>query len=186
MRKHILTSVSADAAGILQASYRLTEVTVAVITAGASLYAIPQLGALTGDKHALQEKVRYIVSSIALISVLLGIIVFLLRKPIIYIIFNEKFSGVADLMLLQTIFLPLKATVIACGYVLVSEMRQKWYIATQLIGPVIFATGVMQLEFPGSISRVIVASCIASAIQLLFALYAIRDLLIPPEKYFGR
>jgi PST family polysaccharide transporter len=179
MRKYVLTNASADAAGILQASYRLAEVSMTVLTAGVSLYSLPRLGALTGNLPALREEVRRIVFNVASMAVVLGIIVFALRKIIVVLVFNKDFGQVAELMSLQMIWLPLKSTAWACGLILVSQMRHKSYIAAQFVGPIIFIAIVMQIEFPGSIARVIVASCIATGIQLLVAMYAIRDFMLP-------
>jgi PST family polysaccharide transporter len=177
MRKYVLTNVSADAAGILQASYRLAEVSMTVLTAGASLYSLPRLGALTGNPVALREEVRRIIFSVGSMAVVLAILVFALRKIIVLLVFNESFRDVAELMSIQAIWLPLKSTAWACGLIMVSQMRHKSYIAAQFMGPIIFVAITMHLEFPGSIARVVVASCIATAIQLLFCIYAIRDLL---------
>ncbi len=177
MRKYVLTNVSADAAGILQASYRLAEVAMTVLTAGASLYSLPRLGALTGNAVALREEVRRIIFSVGSMAVVLAVLVFLFRKLIVLLVFNASFHDVADLMPIQAIWLPLKSTAWACGLIMVSQMRHKSYIAAQFLGPIIFIAITMHLEFPGSISRVVVASCIATAIQLLFCLYSIRDLL---------
>lgn len=177
MRKHVLTTMSAETAGILQASYRLAEVTMTVLTAGASLYSLPKLGSLSGNKPALAAETRRIVFNIAAISLGLGIFVYLLRKPIILLIFNHSFIGVTDLMLFQMVWLPLKSVAWACGLILVSQLRQKSYIAAQLIGPVIFIGTTLNIDYQADISRIILASCLAAFVQMLVSIVAVRDLL---------
>lgn len=181
MRKHLLTNVSADAAGILQASYRLAEVTMAVLTSGMSLYFMPRLGALSRDHAALSREVRGTMISAVLLALGLGAAVYVLRDFVVAVIFNHKFADVADLVLLQMIWFVLRIGVWVCGMVLVSQMRQAYYMATQLIGPAIFVSIVLLLDFPGAIDRVVVASCVSTAIQLALCIYATRDLLFYPR-----
>jgi O-antigen/teichoic acid export membrane protein len=178
MREHILSNVSAHNTGILQASYRLAEVTMTVMTAGVSLYFMPRLGALTGNRLGLRNEIWRVMSYVMAIAIVLALAVFFLRETIVLVIFSADFIQVADLMSLQMVWLLLKCAVWICGFVLVSQMRQSSYIVTQLIGPAIFVAIVMQLEFPGVISRVVLASCVAAGIQLIFSFLAIRDLLL--------
>lgn len=179
VRDAVASSAGIDAAGQWQAAWRISEIYTGIVTGSVSLYFMPRLGQLAGQPRALRAEIlRTLAISIAVTACIAGVLM-LLRTSVVRWVYAEAFTPAAELMPWQLAGDVLKMAAWICGFVLVAQSRSAWYIALEVLVPVLYyllARAWTPLWGP---SGATMAYAAASACHALMAVWALRGVWLP-------
>jgi polysaccharide transporter, PST family len=144
VRDTIMRSVDVDAAGLWQASWRLSEVYLTIVTTSVSLYFMPRLGELAHRPAALRQEVWRTLGLVVAVTAGIAVVMGLLRHWVVAIVFSSSFAGAEALMPVQLAGDVLRMAAWTLGFVLVSQLRTRWYMAIEILVP---ATLVLTVGF---------------------------------------
>lgn len=127
-----------EVAGYWQAMWRVSEMYTMVLTTALGLYLMPHLSSCKTDGHFARElfKITYQVAAITLLAV---IALYPLRHFVVAVIFTADFKPVADLFAWQLAGDVMKMISWPLRMALVIKKRVAWYIALEVIAPLIHA-----------------------------------------------
>lgn len=177
VRDVVISSLSLESAGLWQATWRLSEVYTTVITTSVSLYFMPRLGELAGDELAMRNEVWRTLLLVTVLTALMALGIFLLREWIVPLVFSASFLGVQALMPVQLLGDVIKMAAWILGFVLVARINTRWYVAIEIMVPVVLVLGVRWLVPALGAVGAMWAYVLASMVQLALAALGLRRLL---------
>ena len=181
VRDGVIDMLDANAAGLWQAAWRLSEVYTALITSSVSLYFMPRLGELAKRPSAMRHEVWRMLCLVVLITGSIAGALYLMRHWVVHLVFAASFDGVQALMPVQLLGDVLKMAAWTLGFVLVARVQSTWYVAIELLVPLVFVlTSRLLVPAEGALGACW-AYVAASGLQLLLALAALRTLLTGPS-----
>lgn len=132
IRKQLITILSLGDAGYWQAMSKLSIVYLGFIITTLTLYYLPRLSAITDKKEFVQEMISC-AKTILPIVLIMNITIYLLREPIVQIVFARSFLPMTCLFLFQMIgdFLKIASWMIAL--VMIAKAMPKLFITTEII-----------------------------------------------------
>ena len=163
-------------AGLWQATWRLSEVYLAIFMASVTLYFHPRLGEVVGTPALRGEVVRTFSRVVGMTAVIAGAL-FLTRDWVVRIVLTEEFLPVRDLMPFQLLGDVLRMAAWTWGFVLVALVRSRWYIALEILIPLIYLGAAMLLAPHFGVKGVTWGYCLASAVHFTISTFALRDVL---------
>lgn len=178
VRDAMSTSLSLHAAGLWQAAWRLSEVYLMLITTSVSLFFMPRLGELAQQAAALRSEVWRTLAAVLAITAASALAIGLLRDVLVRAVFSSAFDGAQALMPVQLLGDVLKMGAWTLGFVLVSQVKTRWYVAIEVLVPLIFVLATKALIPTLGPIGAMWAYVTASLVHLLLALVALRKTLI--------
>jgi polysaccharide transporter, PST family len=179
VRDALVAGLGLDAAGLWQATWRLSEAYQAVIVSSTSLYFIPSLGERLLDPPALRHQLLRTLAMATGSTALLALPIGLLREPIVQVVLSERFHPVAQMLPLQLAGDVLKMAGWILAMTLVATMRTRSFIALTILSTLSFA-GFTHAFLPvAGIDGVLWAYVATGVLQVAFGAIALRDLLAP-------
>ncbi|HEX7686155.1 MAG TPA: hypothetical protein VF453_00550, partial [Burkholderiaceae bacterium] len=139
VRDALVEHLGLDAAGLWQASWRLSEAYQAVILSSTTLYFMPSMGARIGDPRALRRQLLRTLALATGSTAALAAGIAILRVPIVHAVFSARFAPVAGLLPLQLAGDVLKMAGWILAMALVAAMRTRRFIALAVISAAGFA-----------------------------------------------
>lgn len=131
VRDYLTESFSAESAGYWQGIWSLSQISLSLITTSLATYLLPTLSGLKDQKlisHELRKAYQL------MIPVVMGISLFayLLREPIVLILFTDKFMPMKELFAWQFIGNVIKVAAWLLGYLVVAKAMVKVVIVTEV------------------------------------------------------
>jgi O-antigen/teichoic acid export membrane protein len=177
IRQHVSSVLDLHTAGLWQACWRLSETYLLVVMSMISTQFMVRLGRVVNDPPSLRTEVVRTLAIAVGGTALIASFVYLLRDWIVRILFSPEFSPVADLMPMQLVGDVAKMIGWTLGFALVATLRSRWYIAIEIIVPLVFVVVARILGERMGVSGVTTAYAISGLVQAAMAVIAIRDLL---------
>jgi PST family polysaccharide transporter len=176
IRDMVASHLGLETAGLWQATWRLSEVYLGLVMASLSLYFLQRLGEVVGTPALGEEIMRTFARTVGSTAII-ALTIFLLRDPIVRIVFTEKFLPVRDLMPYQLLGDVLRMSAWTLGFVFVALVRSRWYIALEILIPAIYFGAALLLVPRYGVQGVTWAYCLAGAAHFAISAFALRDVL---------
>lgn len=131
IRDELAKQVGWQDAGYWQATWQLSGAYLGVITAGFSVYYLPKLSRLTEDAEIGQEMRAFYRTAMPAVLVLGGL-VFLMRQPLLQLLYSDKFLPAAPLFAWQITGDMLKIASWALSCMMVAKKMTVWFVGSEL------------------------------------------------------
>lgn len=177
IRENVTSHLSLDAAGLWQACWRLSETYMMVVMLSVTTQFMARLGEVVNSSSGLRTEVLRTLGASAGATAGLALCIYVLREWIVRLIFSPAFLPVADLMPMQLVGDVLKMTGWTLGFVLVAMVRSRWYIAIEIVVPLVFVGAARILGPDMGVLGVTTAYVIAGVVQCCMAFVALRDVI---------
>lgn len=176
VRDTLAGQVSLEAAGLWQASWRLSEACQALVVASVSLHFMPGMGEHAHDLRALQRHVLRSLAGACAVSGLLALALWAVRVPAVHLVFSTGFEPVIDLLPLQLLGDVVKTAAWILAMALVGTMRAGWFITAVAVHALVFIGLSWHLVPAWGTAGAQWGHVAAGASQALVAAWALRDL----------
>lgn len=183
VRNHLIATLSLDDAGYWDAMWKISQGYLSIITGTLGVYYMPKLSSL----QAVADVRREIWNGYKLIvpALLFGfLLVYLLRTPIVYLLYSQRFTPTIELffpMLIGDFLMVLSWLV---GYLMLAKAKTRMFIATQVVfSAITYSLSVVMISAWG-LQGVVWAHAIKYAIFLIVVSYLLREYLF--ERYEPR
>lgn len=179
VRDTLTSAMSLDAAGLWQATWRLSEAYQAAIVSSITLYFMPSMGERVRQPAALRRQILRTLLAATGATAVLALAILLLREPIVRIVFSPRFHTVSELLPLQLLGDVLKMGGWILAMALVAVLRTRWFIAITVLAALAFV-GLAKGLVPGlGIPGVLWAYVGTGLLQCTLGAVALRDILWP-------
>lgn len=176
IRDHVASTLSLESAGLWQACWRLSETYLAVVMSSVTTQFMVRLGESANFPDRLRSEMLKTLGLAVGATVVIAAGIFLFRDLIVRILFSSAFLPVADLIGVQLVGDVLKMTGHTLGFVLVATLRSGWYIAIDIVVPIVFVVLARVLGSDAGVSGVTAAYVIAGLVHCILSVIALRDL----------
>ncbi len=132
MRGALTAGAGLAAAGFWQATVRLSDTYTLLLTAALSMYLMPRLSRI-GDESGFGRELSNTVLTVAALTALAGLLLWLLRDVVIAIIFTPQFHPVRDLLPFQIVGDVCKLACWPLQMALVVKLRSYAYMAIDIV-----------------------------------------------------
>jgi PST family polysaccharide transporter len=183
VRDLLASELGLDAAGLWQASWRLSEACQALVVASVSLHFMPGMGERAHDPEARRRHVLRTLGGACAVSALLAAALWLGREPAVRLVFSAGFDGVIDLLPLQVLGDVLKTAAWILSMALVGTLRTAWFITAMSTYALTFIALSWQLVPMLGTAGAQWAYGAAALLQGLVATWALRDVLWRPQAH---
>ncbi|HGN0242053.1 O-antigen translocase [Proteus mirabilis] len=170
IRNYISKTQGLEQAGYWQGIWYISTTYLMIVTTTLSTYYLPRLSEITNKKELKKEILQgyKILLPLAIIS---GIVIYLFRNLIIYILFSPDFESMSPLFLWQIIGDTIKISSWLCSYLMIAKAMTKSFIFTEISFSIIFvSTSIAAINHYGTIG-VTYAYCLSYFIYFLFVFY---------------
>ena len=131
LRGYVISEISVTEAGWWDAMNKISHMSLSIITASLSVYILPRMSELT-DKWELKQDIirsyKFIVPFMLICSVLL----YLLRKPIIWLLYTPDFYPMENLFMWQLLGDIFKVSSWILSYLMLAKLKTKAFILTEI------------------------------------------------------
>ena len=131
IRDELVNQIGWQEAGYWQAVWQVSGAYLGILTAGFSVYYLPKLSRLTLDEDIRQEMLAFYRTAMPLV-LLTGGLVYLLREPLLRLLYSDKLLPAAPLFVWQIVGDMLKISSWVMSYMLVTKKMTAWYIGSEL------------------------------------------------------
>lgn len=173
MREYLSKTLSMEQAGIWQGVTRISEVYLLFITSTLSVYLLPKL-AQARSKSELGFLLRSILKLAIPASLILGILIYVFRDLLIWLLFTSAFTSMRDLFFLQIVGDMVKILSWVFGYVILVKGSTFVFILSEVIFnltyPVLGMLIVPRIGLEGAVA----AYGINYLLYLIFVVLAVR------------
>lgn len=177
VRDTLAARLGLEAAGLWQATWRLSEAYQTVIVSSTALYFISSLGERLRDPPALRRQVLRALATAAGATALLALPIALLREPIVQVVLSAKFEAVTGMLPWQLVGDVLKMAGWIFGMTLVAMMRTRRFIAFTILSMLCFV-GLTRVLVPAvGLDGALWAYAATGLFQVAFGALSLRDLL---------
>lgn len=137
VRDYLTQNFSAESAGYWQGIWSLSQVSLSLITMSLATYLLPTLSGLKDSKQiSIELQKAYLLMIPVAISI--SLFAYLLREPIILILFTEKFMPMEELFAWQFVGNVIKVAAWLLGYLVVAKAMIKTVVVTEVIFAISF------------------------------------------------
>ena len=131
LRGYVISEISVTEAGWWDAMNKISHMSLSIITTSLSVYILPRMSELT-DKWELKQDIirsyKFIVPFMLICSVLL----YLLRKPIIWLLYTPDFYPMENLFMWQLLGDIFKVSSWILSYLMLAKLKTKAFILTEI------------------------------------------------------
>lgn len=176
IRDYITHTISLDAAGFWQGVWRISDIYLMFVTTSLSVYYLPRLSEIKEDselRHEIFNGYKIILPTVAAIA----FIVFLIREPIIHILFTDKFIQMKDLFAFQLIGDFLKIATWLLGFIMIAKSMTRWVIFVEVFFSLSFVLLTIFFTSNNGLIGVTYAFALNYLLCLFFMVYFFRKLL---------
>jgi PST family polysaccharide transporter len=166
-----------EAAGLWQASWRLSEACQALVVASVSLHFMPGMGEHAHDPEGRRRLVLRTLAGACAVSAMLAAALWLGRKPAVHLVFSTGFDAVVDLLPLQLLGDVLKTAAWILSMALVGTLRTRWFITALCAYALVFFGVSWELVPVLGTAGAQWGYVAAATLQGLVATWALRDVL---------
>lgn len=137
IRSEIGQTLGWHAAGYWEAMWRLSSAYLMMATTTLSVYFLPRLSELKSYRELMAE-IRYAYRIIIPITAGVGVLIYVLREPIVGFLFSSDFAPVSELFAWQLVGDALKIGSWIIAYVMLGRAMFKAFIFTEVVGSILF------------------------------------------------
>lgn len=177
VRDLLASRLGLEAAGLWQASWRLSEACQALVVASVSLHFMPGMGEHAHDPEGRRRHVLRTLAGACAVSALLAAALWLGRRPAVHLVFSTSFEAVVDLLPLQLLGDVLKTAAWILSMALVGTLRTRWFITSLCAYALVFLGVSWELVPVLGTAGAQWGYVAAAALQGLVATWALRDVL---------
>ncbi len=177
VRDLLASRLGLEAAGLWQASWRLSEACQALVVASVSLHFMPGMGERAHDPEGLRRHVLRSLAGACAVSALLAVALWLGRRPAVHLVFSSGFDAVVDLLPLQLLGDVLKTAAWILSMALVGTLRTRWFITVLCAYALVFYGMSWRLVPTLGTAGAQWGYVAAATLQGLVAAWALRDVL---------
>lgn len=177
VRDTLVSQVSLEAAGLWQASWRLSEACQALVVASVALHFMPGMGEHANDPVARRRHVLRTLAGACAMSALLAAALWAGRAPAVRLVFSPDFAPVVDLLPQQVLGDVIKTAAWILSMALVGTLRTRWFIASLAAYALTFVGLSWPLVPLMGTSGVQWSYMAAALTQALLAAWGLRDVL---------
>lgn len=131
IRDYLTKTFSAESAGYWQGIWSLSQISLSLITTSLATYLLPALSGLK-DQNLISYELKKAYQLMIPIVVVISLFAYLLREPIILILFTDKFMPMQELFAWQFIGNVIKVAAWLLGYLVVAKAMVKVVIITEV------------------------------------------------------
>jgi O-antigen/teichoic acid export membrane protein len=139
IRTAIISQVSPEAAGIWQASLKISSAYMGFFVIFLTVYFLP-LASKTHEHHKLQKLVNKFYILISILFIFCGFLIYIPRTNIILILLSTEFLPLSDLILYQLIGDFFRVLSFIIGFVIIGKAALRLYLISEISQAVIFLT----------------------------------------------
>ncbi|MDD9338971.1 MAG: hypothetical protein PV362_04795 [Providencia heimbachae] len=137
VRDYIATTQGLDQAGYWQGVWYISTTYLMIVTTALSTYYLPRLSEIT-DKNELKKEILQGYKILLPIVIICGLMIYLLRDFIIYILFSDSFSPMKQLFTWQIIGDVFKIASWLLAYVMLAKAMTKAFIISEILFSLMF------------------------------------------------
>lgn len=173
IRDHLSTMLGVQAAGYWQASWKISEIYLMLITLTLSVYYLPRLAEIKVASE-LKAEIFKVYRFVLPVVVVGASLIYLLRDFIIHILFSPEFAPMRDLFFWQLIGDVLKIGAWILSYIMLGRAMIKSFIVTEIIFSLSFCLFTRILVAFYGLPGVAMAYALNYAIYWMVMLYLVR------------
>lgn len=179
VRDSLVSLLGLEQAGLWQATWRLSDAYQAAIISGTSMYFMPSMGERVNNPLALRLQLLRTLAAATGATALLALTIFLLREPIVRVVFSAQFHEVSRLMPMQLLGDVLKIAGWILSMSLVAVVRTRAFVTLTALAACTFV-GVTKALVPSlGLEGVMWAYLATGLVQVVLGLVLLRDMLLP-------
>jgi PST family polysaccharide transporter len=137
IRTYVINNISAEEAGLWQATININNYIVNIAIGSFSVYLLPKLSSIT-DKFILKKELINIYKIIIPVSLIVFFLIYILRDYVILILYSKGFMKVGDYLLLQMIGSFFWMCKMPIQYYMLAKEHTKIYIINDVIFAIIY------------------------------------------------
>jgi polysaccharide transporter, PST family len=173
IRNHLGQTLGWQAAGYWEAMWRLSGAYLMLVTSTLSVYYLPRISELKSGAE-IRKEIATGYRIILPVTVGCSLIVFLLREPIVQILFSQEFMPMTELFFWQLIGDVLKVASWLLAFVMLGKSMTMVFISTEIIFSAIFFGLVIAFVHFFDLVGVAVAYAVNYAVYLFVMWYVIK------------
>lgn len=177
IRQNVASTLSLEAAGLWQACWRLSETYLMVVSASVTTQFMVRLGEAANFPDRLRAEMLKTLGQAVGATMAMALVIFVAREWIVRLLFSSAFMPVTELIGMQLVGDVFKMIGFTCGFVMVATLRSRWYIAIQIVVPLVFIGLARHLGGQMGVPGVTMAYTIAGILHTVLAIIALRDLI---------
>lgn len=132
IRELIISKIGIEAAGYWQAVTKISDIYLMIITMTLSLYYLPRIAEIT-NSHILKREIKKVNLFLLPTTIVGAILIYILRYPIIDLLFTDQFKGASELFAWQLIGDVIKISSWILSFIMIGKYMIKSYISTEII-----------------------------------------------------
>lgn len=132
IRDHLATKLGMDAAGYWQATWKISEIYLTLVTGALAVYYLPRLAEIKTSRE-LRTEIFNVYRLILPVVAAGALLIYFLRDFIIQILLTKEFAPMRDLFLWQLVGDVLKIGAWILAYVMVGRAMVKTYLISELL-----------------------------------------------------
>lgn len=137
IRDHLSTNLGLRAAGYWQASWKISEIYLMLVTTTLSVYYLPRLAEIR-TSHELKTEIIKVYRFVMPVVILGAVTIYLLRDFIIHTLFTPDFLPMRELFKWQLAGDVIKIGAWILGYIMLGRAMVKIFVVTEIIFSVLF------------------------------------------------
>lgn len=137
VRNYIITNISMDAAGIWQGLLKLSDAYLLVFTTTLTIYFLPKYAELE-ETPQLKNEMSIGFKFVVPIVVLASTMVYLLRVPLVHILFDKSFLPMTNLFVFEIIGDIFRISTLILSLLIIAKTITRWYILLEIISSLLF------------------------------------------------
>lgn len=178
IRNHVIEKISIDAAGYWEGMNRLSSAFIVFVSTSFAVYYLPKLSE-SKTKLELKHEIYKMFVFITPIVLIMFLIMFLLRIPIINLLYTEEFNPMKELFLPQFIGDYIKIVAWVLSYILLAKSMMKEYLVLEITTPIIYLVAALILVNYYGVVGIVYSYIISIIFYLAVLIFIFRDLLKP-------
>lgn len=179
IRQYIVTQEGIEQAGYWDAMTRISDYYLKFVVTLMTLYILPQLAKATSNAAFRKEIVDFYKTILPLFA--LGIVgIYLLRKPIIRLIFTQDFLAMESIFQWQLLGDFFKVASIVIGYQIIAKNMLRLFLITEIISLVIIYFASIYFIKSYGFEGAAMGHCVAYFVHLCMLLFIFRKPLFGP------
>ncbi|MDI1351806.1 MAG: O-antigen translocase [bacterium] len=173
VRNYIGNTISWDAAGFVEAMWRLSSAYLMLVTSTLAVYYLPKLSELD-DAGKIKAEIVGIYKVVLPLVILCSSFIYFCRNIIINLLFTHDFIGMEELFAWQMIGDTLKITSWLLGYLYVAKGFFRLYIISEILFALVFFILVVVLENMFGLKSVALAHALTYFFYFFFVFYSLK------------
>lgn len=173
VRNYIGAEISWDAAGYVEAMWRISSAYLMLVTTTLAVYYLPKLSELD-DAVKIKAEILKIYKVVLPFTILCSLFIYIFREIIVSLLFTKSFMGMEELFAWQMIGDTLKIASWLLGYLYVAKGFFRLYVFSEILFALLFFLLVVLLESKFNLKSVALAYALNYLMYFLFVFCSLK------------